>query len=577
MPGINRVLIIGIDGATFDLIQPWIDEGRLPNLRKIYEKGASCVLNSTLPPNSAPAWTSLLTGMNPGKHGVYGFTRVEPMDGYAIKVNSGARRRVPTAWQYLSTLGFRVITLNVPMTYPPDSINGLVVTGIDAPGLDSEFTYPRELRKEILHAIPDYLLDVRSWGVMLKGERRANLFEDILRMVESRRKLALHLLHTRDWDFFTVVFTASDRVQHFFWRFLDPDHPLYEAVEALKYQDAILKVYKQIDLAIGEILAVCEEGIDLIVMSDHGFGPQRRLFRINQWLFENGYLKLLDASKNGFLPRAGISADGRIYRGLIWLINFARAALSDTKKDRLKRLFPRLRERIASLEALSMIDWQTTKAYHTTEFPGAIRVNKRGREVQGIVNSGEEYETLCDSIRQDFETVTDPETGRRIIEKVYRREELYWGPYMELAPDLIVSPADYSYTFDWRIPVRGSGRAKYPPLIDHLTSEYSANCGAHRPEGILMLNGRHIRQGVRLELANIYDVMPTALYLAGVPLLKEMDGRILTEAILPEFLSSHPCVFAEQIPIEAKNSREEIYSREEADLLAERLRDLGYL
>jgi len=577
MPGINRVLIIGIDGATFDLIQPWIDEGSLPNLRRIYEGGASCVLKSTLPPNSAPAWTSFMTGMNPGKHGIYGFTRVEPSQGYMIKVNSGARRRVPSVWQYLSTLGLRSIVLNVPMTYPPDPINGLVVTGIDTPGLDSEFTYPHDLREEILQVIPDYLLDVRSWGVMLGEDRRAHLFEDIIRMVESRRKLALHLMQNQDWDFFTVVFTASDRAQHFFWRFLNADHPLYDAAEASKYQDAICKVYKQIDLAIGEMLAVCGDETNLIVMSDHGFGPQRRLLRVNQWLADNGFLKLIDTEKNSFIPRVITSAHGRIYSAFIGLINLARAALSDSLKDRLKRQFPQLRERIASLEALSLIDWSATKAYHTAEFPGDIRINLKGRETQGVVNPGEEYETVRKLVCERLEGIVDPDTGKRIVKKVYTREELYWGPYLDLAPDLIVCLADYSYTFDWRIPVRNPGHDKFPPVIDELSNEYSANCGDHRPEGILMLHGKHIRQGVRLEIANIYDVIPTALYLAGVPVLKEMDGKILAEAINPEFLNSHPYEFAEQISLVDINSREEVYSREETELLAERLRELGYL
>ena len=210
----SRVLVIGIDGVTFDLIHPWAEAGDLPNLAAIARNGASGELRSTIPPNSAPAWTSFMTGMNPGKHGVYGFTRVEPREGYAIRVNSGAVRRAQTVYQLLTEQGRRSIVLNVPMTYPPDPIDGLVVTGIATPGMESQFTYPPELRDEVFRLLPDYILDVRGWGVTAVGERRAHILEDILRMVDTRTRLALHLMRTQPWDLFTIVFTATDRAQH---------------------------------------------------------------------------------------------------------------------------------------------------------------------------------------------------------------------------------------------------------------------------------------------------------------------------------------------------------------------------
>ncbi|HSF80119.1 MAG TPA: alkaline phosphatase family protein [Anaerolineales bacterium] len=298
MAGAKRVLIIGIDGATFDLVKPWLEAGSLPNLQKIYEGGASCVLLSTLPSNSPPAWTSFMTGMNPGKHGLYGFTRVVPEQGYSRKINSGAVRKVPSVFQYLTTLGYRSAAINMPMLYPPDPINGVIVTGIDTPGTDSEFTYPHELRHKIFELIPNYILDVRSWGAFLTTEKRAHLFEDIINMIDHRKKLTLQLLSEETWDLFSVVFTATDRAQHFFWRYLDKNHPLYDPDEAAKYKDAIWLVHKKIDDAIGELLAYCDEDTTVAVMSDHGFGPQLRLFRLNQWMLENGFLSLANSNSN---------------------------------------------------------------------------------------------------------------------------------------------------------------------------------------------------------------------------------------------------------------------------------------
>jgi predicted AlkP superfamily phosphohydrolase/phosphomutase len=578
MPEKKRVLVFGIDGATFDLVRPWMADGSLPNLAKIAGQGASGELQSTLPPNSAPAWTSFMTGMNPGKHGLYGFTRVEPHEGYGIKINSGAVRRTQTVWQLLTEHGRRSIVLNVPMTYPPEPINGLVVTGIDTPGLESQFTFPSEFRHEVLRLVPDFILDVRSWGVEAVGERRAHVFNDIMRMVDSRRQLALHLIATEPWDMFTVVFTATDRAMHFFWRFLDPAHPLYDPDEAPQYHDAILRVYQKVDQVLGEMLAYCGEETAVIVMSDHGFGPQYSLFRINQWLVENGFLQLTYATSNGRMARLSSGAQKWMYRGLDNVVGLVRSGLSDTAKDRLKRMFPHLRERVASQILFTGVDWSKTKAYHTAEFPGSIRVNMKGREVKGIVEPGAEYDAVCEAIRSALEAYVDPNTGKRVVERVFRRDEYYWGPNVELAPDLIVHLADYAYTIDWYVPVARDGSRSDLPVIDALTGEYAANCGSHRVNGILMLYGNDIREGVQLSPAKIHDVIPTALYLLGLPVPADMDGQVLTAAIKQDRLEQQPIERGDTTSaVAGMASRDEAFSEEEAEAVANRLRDLGYL
>lgn len=574
----RRVLVFGIDGATFDLLRPWMEEGSLPNLAAIARNGASGELRSTIPPSSAPAWTSFMTGMNPGKHGVYGFTRVEPNAGYAIKVNSGATRRARTVWQFLTEQGRRSVVLNVPMTYPPDPIDGLVVTGIDTPGLESQFTYPPELRHEIFRLLPDYILDVRSWGVTAVGKRRAHILDDILRMVDVRRRLAVHLMTTRPWDLFTIVFTASDRAQHFFWRFLEPTHPLYDPAEGPRYHDAILRVHQEIDKALGEMLACCGEETTVLVMSDHGFGPQHRLFRINQWLIENGFLRLGYTTSNGLVPSPSSAAQKWFYLGLGRLVRLARSALADTTKDRLKRLFPHLRQRVVSQILFSGVDWSTTQAYHTAEFPGSIRVNLKGREVKGVVEPGAEYESVCKAIRSGLEGYVDPDTGKRVVQRVFRREELYWGPYLDIAPDLIVELADYGYTFDWYMPITPNGTRDDLPVVDALTGDYAVNCGYHRPNGILMLCGADIRKGVHLHPAQIYDVTPTVMYLLGLPIPAEMDGRVLMESIKADRLDRQP--IERSGPTSASTETlapGQVYSEEEAEAIVDRLRSLGYL
>jgi predicted AlkP superfamily phosphohydrolase/phosphomutase len=518
-----------------------------------------------------------MTGMNPGKHGVYGFTRVEPGDGYSIKVNNGSTRRMPSVWQLLSQARRRSIVLNVPMTYPPQPIDGIVVTGIDTPALESQFTYPAAFRHDVLGLVPDYLLDVHSWGVEAAGGRRKLLFEDIKRMVESRRRMALHLMETEMWDLFTVVFTATDRAMHFFWRFLDPAHPLYDAAEAPKYHDAILQVYQLVDQALGEVLANLDDETTLIVMSDHGFGPQLKLFRINQWLIENGFLHMNYEGSQGLRSHFSSRAKVWMYDGLGTMIGLLRANLSSTAKDRLKRLFPNLRERVGSQVLFTGVDWSRTKAYHTAEFPGSIRVNMKGREVNGRVEPGAEYDEVCAEIQSALEGCIDPQTGQRIVQQVFRRDDLYEGPFKEAAPDLIVQLADYSYTIDWFMQINRDNVRGRPPVIDTLAGPFASNCGGHRQDGIFMLYGNDLRRGIETDRARIYDVVPTALYLMGLAIPSNMDGEVLTAAIKPGLLDRRPVERGTPTSPLGKLAYADTYTEEDAQTVAERLHDLGYL
>jgi predicted AlkP superfamily phosphohydrolase/phosphomutase len=313
-------------------------------------------------------------------------------------------------------------------------------------------------------------------------------------------------------------------------------------------------------------------------MSDHGFGPQHKLFRINQWLIENQFLQLRHSGANG--PLAGLSSGAQkwLYRGIGGLSDMVREHISDTAKDRLKRTFPRLRERMASQTLFSGVDWQRTVAYHTAEFPGSIRINLKGREVQGVVESGAEYEAVCAALQTSLQDFCDPQSGKRIVERVYRREELYAGPQLAAAPDLIVHLADYAYTFDWYIPVSANGRQGSLPVIDSLRGKYAVNCGYHRPDGILMLDGADIRAGQELGLADIEDVIPTVLYLLGLPIPAEMDGQVLTAALAEGLLQERAIAYGEPLLDPTADAvPADLYTAEEEEAVSDRLRDLGYL
>jgi predicted AlkP superfamily phosphohydrolase/phosphomutase len=230
------------------------------------------------------------------------------------------------------------------------------------------------------------------------------------------------------------------------------------------------------------------------------------------------------------------------------------------------------------MQAFSMIDWAATRAYHSAEFNGSIRVNLKGREKNGIVEPGAQYETLCEAIRRGLEAYVDPDTGKRVVERVFRREELYWGPCTDTAPDLILHLADYAYTFDWHIPLTGRSVPGDRPVVVALNSECSVNCGDHRLSGILMLNGADIPKGVSLDLAQIYDIVPTVLYLLGLPIPLGMDGQVLTKAVNGSLLARRPIELG-GLPSSVAQAAisKEAYSEAEAEAVARRLRDLGYL
>jgi predicted AlkP superfamily phosphohydrolase/phosphomutase len=237
-----------------------------------------------------------------------------------------------------------------------------------------------------------------------------------------------------------------------------------------------------------------------------------------------------------------------------------------------------VRERIASQILFSGVDWSTTRAYHTAESPGDIRVNLRGREAKGIVKPGTEYDAVHKAIASGLEKYIDPDTGKHVVERVFRRDELYWGPYVDLAPDLIVHLADYSYTFDWYIPTVRNGAQGNPRIVDRLTGKFTTNCGYHRTDGILMLCGANICKGAQLNPAQIYDVTPTVLYLLGLPIPTDMDGRVLTESIKAELLDRRPVEHrAPTSPTTEVVPPAETYSEAEAETVAQRLRELGYL
>jgi predicted AlkP superfamily phosphohydrolase/phosphomutase len=555
---VPRVCVIGIDGATFDLIRPLAAEGKLPTLSEIMREGASGPLLTVPGLNSAAAWSSFLTGKNPGKHGIFDF--YQPIPGsYRIRFLNGGDRHGESLWSLLSREGRKVGVINVPMTFPAEAVDGFLVSGLDAPGANSPgFAYPAGLMQELRREVGQYTLLPGLVGYMLAGkeaEGLARLEECLARRVAA----TTYLLNSREWDFFMVVFNAVDSVQHCFWKYADPSFAGPTDEERQRFGGAIARVYSLVDSAVAQIRALLPEDTVVIVMSDHGAGPRHLAARqLNPWLEAIGLLCYEP-------PRPSLR------KTLASLAKAAYARLERIPNRRLKesllRAAPGLRDRIRSDLLLSGIDWARTKAF-ADPVGSTIRLNLVGREPDGAVHAGPESEEVLELISRRLLECTDRVTGSPAVEAVQRRDEAFRGPHVSDAPELVIR-------WNSRTPINSlSGAAASHG--DFPTGQFRAISGDHRPEGVLMMAGPGVVAGASIRGARIEDLFPTILHLMNVGTPPDLDGEILNSILSPAVagpstVGSGRLQAGERVPTKHR------YTPREEEQVRERLRGLGYL
>ncbi len=561
----NRVLVIGLDGATFDLIDPWIGEGRLPVLAECIRRGTRSRLESTPLSNSAQAWSSFITGKNPGKHGIYDFFETRS-DSYGVRFLNASFRKGPSLWRLVSDAGMAVGIMNVPITYPPEAVNGLLIPGLDSPGVDGDFAYPKGLMEEVNREVGGYILEAGIWGHIRQG-RPDKALQGLLDMVRTRTATAEYLMERKNWDLFVVVYTATDKVQHHFWKYIDPTRP--ESRGANPYRDAICQVYQEIDRGLERLLEAAGDA-SVIIMSDHGAGPSsRRTMYINRWLGKEGFLHYRDSG--------GLAGQwGRLkYGALNRLYNEIKKRLPRNLKETLLRLFPSLRDKVDSVLFLPGIDWSRTVAYSRENHP-AIFINTKGRETEGQVNPGPQYEKIRKDVMERLRGLRCPDTGKPIVGKIFVKEQLYRGPEAYKAPDIVFQWNEFLYVH------RPSGRRPRTDFLETLddkalvASENTARpSGIHRDHGIFVGCGASINRGNTLDKASIYDLAPTVLYLLGLPIPADMDGRVLEEAIQPDFLGQNQVKKGNAFA--TAEERPQGFDLDETRAIQERLQGLGYI
>lgn len=532
-----NTFIFGLDGASPDLIDEWIRQGHLPHLKKIKRDGVYGKLESTFPPITGPAWASFQTGVNPGKHGVYNW--LDLSESYRGKAVSRKSIKTRTVWNHISHQGGKVGLVSLPLTFPPEKVNGFVVPGFLSPDDVETRTYPEPLEEALFNEVSDFEFTPPYFNPSLSAQSWVKKLKSSIRSRGDAAKFLYKNFLSEDSSAFMVHFYSTDTVQHKLWDY-DQDN-----------WNPKLEIFKETDRQIGKLMEVAPADSTFLAISDHGFGPIDSIFNVNNWLQQQGYL---DFQKNTIstlkrkLSSVGLTQEqlkplgDMIYpvaRKLNLIDNFTTDPLTD---GLLSRLFLSYKD----------VSWGDTKAYSRSDI-GHIRINKKGRESQGTVDDG--YMKTRREIIDKLERVKLPDTQKKMVDWVKPKEEVYKGPFVENAPDILFNPLPNN--------TAGYGAVMFAsPNVFEVNSAFDP--GHHRQNGILYASGPSITSGERD--AKITDIAPTLLNLFSLPVPEQMDGEVIRE-IAPEEPEYHRA--------EGFYRRKQKRNQEEGS--RDKLKNLGYL
>ena len=440
----HRVVFIGIDGMPYTFMKRLIDEGKAPNAARLAQQGSLLRMDSMWPWVSSVAWSTMMTGVNPAKHNIFGFIDRDPAT-YQQFIPTSRHMKARTLWEVLSDAGKRVVVVNVPVTYPPRQVNGILVAGFLSPTLDKA-VYP-----------PSYVATLKSLGYIVDAdpwkarESKDLALQEVNAALDARVRTLFHLFDHEDWDYLHVHIMETDRLHHFLWQQMEEEHPIYAP--------AFYDFYRRIDDTLGQLADKLDGNTTLMWMADHGFCSIKKEIYVNRWLMDQGWLKL-------------------------------RNVPPDRKKG------------------LDEID-PSSVAYSLD--PGRVVIRLQGREKEGCVSPGAEYESLRDEIASAALELREPESGEPIFQAAFKREELYHGPYLDQAADLILAPYD---GYD----------PKGSLYKETLTYKGDELVGMHTyDDAMLYVGGRDIPQN----RFSVLNVMPTILALMDMPPPPDLDGESL--------------------------------------------------
>jgi len=516
----SKVLIISLDGGTFSIIDPLINEGKLPVLSSLIKEGVRATLKSTIPPASCPAWDSFITGKNPGKLGVFDIF-YRSSDSYKMKRPNSLDRKGESFWNYING---KSILVNIPMTFPPEKTNGIMVSGRWATE-DSEYTHPTEIKQEIDKVADGYIL---APGDKLDINKH---YETI----DKREKVVLHLMD-KEWDLFVVNFLATDVVCHGFWD-----------------TEEIEKTYTRMDTIVGKMLEKAGDA-HIMIISDHGMTSPGVTFWPNTWLQKEGFLKLQPITKKKKIQTIATGQKVKV-RKVLEKARLLNLAFKVTPKS-INKLIPSTGPTIYTAD----VDWENTKAYSIYGNMPRIFINMKGREPNGSVDP-KDYETVRNDIIEKLKTIKHPDINTM---KVYKREDLYAGKHVGQAPDILVQFNNFDSAY-------------MQPQLDNkeILSPMKKNFAWHHPDGILIMCGKGIKKGSSVPDMNLVDIAPITLHILGNPIPNDFDGEVRKDIFEEESEHTKREVTLRE-PREKEERGEHKLTAEQEDKVLKQLQSMGY-
>jgi predicted AlkP superfamily phosphohydrolase/phosphomutase len=533
MSAMPRAVVIGLDGAAWHLLDPLLEAGLMPRLQALRSGGASGTLSSTVPTYTPPAWTSAATGVNPGRHGIYGFHSGNAQSERRELMHAG-KVAAPTVWEMANAQGARSGIFNLP----PQPLDGWMVSGMMTPSHGHHlqgFVYPLELEQKVLAWAPGYVVEMKtSWDLDWRDEALATR---ALASIQERAAVLQGLLESDPPKIVFSVLEAPDRLQHAYYGYLDPTRTLHGPV-AGAVGPALERCFAAMDEIVGLLADYAGADGGVVVCSDHGFTAWEMSVHTNALLESWGYLKLRPGART---MQTGLA------RRMVPLA---------------KRLLPARVAREAKGRTFAAVDWARTQAFASPIPLQGIFINTRGRERLGSVPS-HEVESLKDAIAGRFAELRAPD-GEPVTDRVWRSEEVFSGDALDGAPDLMPVLRDHRFELDDEIFHRAA-----------FTDTSGLPRGVHHPDGIVGVYGPGVEPGAHIS-GSVMDVTPTLLYLAGLAVPEGLDGRVLDEAFQPGHLDAQP-VQTTAPATSRRRDEQSPYSEDEEALIEESLKGLGYL
>lgn len=549
--GRDKTVVIGLDGATFALLKLLLDAGVLPNISSFIRNGTTGELETVFPPMTGPGWVSLMTGKNPGMHSIFDFFDHSGDLGNR-RLNSFLDIKSETVWSIISRAGKSVGLLNLPLTYPPPNINGFAVSGLLTPGSKTDYSYPPDLSGELERRFGRLITEV-PWQ-RYNGKTINQLINHLRDGTRQKKDYSIYLMEKFDPDIFMVVFTETDSIQHALWDVLTGDKTGRRS-NCDHIRDQALEYFRELDEAVGEIYRSSGENTNLFIISDHGFGPINKRIHLNAWLSRIGLLSV-DRRKYIF---------HKILRSPLYALK--RFAGSSGLKSLLKRKgTPKSLGKSLFIDSLlNCVDWENTKAFSGLRTEQGIYVNLEGRFPCGKVRPGDEYEKLRDHIIAELRGFLDIDCKGKYPSIIKKKEEVFQGPYLDQAPDIVFALQDFRCQAD-----------------DVITSKifedrsWRIGTGTHRMEGLFIATGDGIRKGEKTKGLRIIDITPILLYSLGLDIPDDIDGKVHEGIFTDKYISYHPIKYTKN-----KNghslSENIVFSNNEEQQVIERLTGLGYL